>query len=331
MDIKGSLLKKPAFCDLVITEKCMLKCKMCRMWQSQNSESLPLEAWIKFIDSLADFVEGKAQVQFVGGEPLFKKGVLDLIKQAAHRGFSTTMTTNGFLMDENTAKDITESNLNTVVFSLDSLKKQSHDFLRGVDGVYDKVMQGLEFLNRVNNSPLKIHLVTTIMEQNLDDLLELAEWAQRNSAINGFSFQAIMQPFFTAANECWQKSEEFSFLWPKTIDKVDYVLDKLAAFKKAGWKITNPVAQFSAYKAYFRHPGIFVKRLKCNLGHNSITVNPAGKIFLCNSMQPIGDIQEGKDMRELWLSDKAEQVRKAIKNCNHNCKSLINCFYEEEK
>lgn len=331
MDIKDSFLKKPAFCDLVITEKCMLKCKMCRMWQSQNPENLPLEAWRKFIDSLADFVEGKAQVQFVGGEPLFKKGVLGLVKQAAQRGFSTTMTTNGFLMDENTAQAIAESGLNTLVFSLDSLKKQTHDFLRGVDGVYDKVMQGLEFLSRVNNGSLKIHLVTTIMQQNLDDLLELAEWAQRNSLIHGLGFQAIMQPFFAAANEHWQKKEEFSFLWPKAIDRVDYILDKLAAFKKAGWKITNPVAQFSVYQAYFRNPERFVKVLKCNLGYNSITVNTAGKIFLCNSLEPIGDIQEGKDLRELWLSAKAEQVRNAIKNCNHNCKSLINCFFEEEK
>ena len=301
------------------------------MWQSNNPESLQLDAWIGFVDSLADFVKGKAQVQFVGGEPLFKKGVLDLIRHSAKRGLSTTMTTNGFLMDENMAKDITASGLNTIVFSLDSMKKEIHDFLRGADGVYDRVMKGIEFLNKFNNDSLKIHIVTTIMQQNLDDLLGLAEWADRNSAINGISFQAIMQPFFTAPDEDWQKKEEFSFLWPKAIDKVDYILDKLAEFKKAGWKITNPVAQFNVYKAYFRNPERFVKASRCNLGYNSMTVNTAGKIFLCNSMAPIGDMQEGIDVRELWFSDKAEQVRDKIRNCNHNCKLLINCFFEEEK
>ena len=331
MNIKDDPRKKPSFCDLVITENCMLRCKMCRMWQSNNPESLQLDIWGRFIDSLADFVKGTAQVQFVGGEPLFKKGVLGLIRHSAKRGLSTTMTTNGFLMNENTAKDITASGLNTVVFSLDSMKKETHDFLRGVDGVYDRVMKGIEFLNRLNNGSLKIHIVTTIMQQNLDDLLGLAEWADRNNAINGISFQAIMQPFFTAPDGDWQKREEFSFLWPKTIDKIDYILDKLVEFKKAGWKITNPVAQFSIFKSYFRNPERFVKTSRCNLGYNSITVNTAGKIFLCNSMAPIGDIQEGKDIRELWFSDKAEQVRDNIRNCNHNCKLLINCFFEEEK
>jgi len=331
MDIKDNFHKKPSFCDLVITENCMLRCKMCRMWQSNNPEILQLDTWRRFIDSLADFVESKAQVQFVGGEPLFKKGVLDLIRHSAKRGLFTTMTTNGFLMNENIAKDVTASGLNAIVFSLDSIKKETHDFLRGVDGVYDRVMKGIEFLSRFNNGSLKIHIVTTIMQQNLDDLLGLAEWADRNSVINGISFQAIMQPFFTAPDEDWQKKEEFSFLWPKTIDKVDYILDKLVEFKKAGWKIANPVAQLNIYKSYFRNPERFVKALRCNLGYNSITVNTAGKIFLCNSMAPIGDIQEGKDIRELWFSDKAEQVRDNIRNCNHNCKLLINCFFEEEK
>ena len=331
MDIKNRSNERLTFCDLVITEKCMLKCKMCRMWQSNNPESLQLDAWKRFIDSLADFVKGKAQVQFVGGEPLFKKGVLDLIRHSAKRGLSTTMTTNGFLVDENTAKDIAASGLNVLVFSLDSMNKETHDTLRGVDGVYDRVMRAIEFVSRLNNDSLKIHIVTTIMQRNLDDLLGLAEWAERNSAINGISFQAIMQPFFTPPDEDWQNNEEFSFLWPEQIERVDYILDKLAGFKKAGWKITNPVAQFNIYKSYFRNPERFVKASRCNLGYNSITVNTMGKIFLCNSMAPIGDMQDAKDIRELWFSDKAEEVRESIRNCNRNCKLLINCFFEEEK
>lgn len=332
MDIKNNTYKKPVFCDLVITENCMLKCKMCRMWQSGNDSKSPeLGIWKRFIDSLADFVEGNAQMQFVGGEPLFKKGVLDLIGHAAKKGFSTTMTTNGYLMNEKMAKDISESGLDTIVFSLDGIKKETHDFLRGIDGVYDKVMAGIDLLANFGRDSLKIHIVTTIMQQNLDELLELAEWANQNNAIKGISFQAIMQPFFTPMEEGWHKKEEFLFLWPKNTDKVDDILNRLAEFKKAEWKITNPIAQFSTFKTYFRNPEKFVKVSRCNLGYNSMTVNTLGKIFLCNSMGSIGDIKEGKDIRELWFSDKAEQIRDCIKNCNHNCKLLINCFFEEEK
>ncbi|MBU0503170.1 MAG: radical SAM protein [Candidatus Omnitrophica bacterium] len=324
--------KKPDFCDLVITESCMLKCKMCRMWQSNNDGSeLDIEVWRRFIDNFSNFVSGKSQVQFVGGEPLIKKGVLDLIRHTSKKGFFTTMTSNGYLVNEDMAKDIAGSGLNTIVFSLDSIKKDTHDFLRGLDGVYDRIMNGIEILNKFKNDSLKIHIVTTIMQQNLDDLLGLAEWANGNEAVNGISFQAIMQPFFTPVDEDWQKKEEFSFLWPKAIDRVDHILDKLIEFKKAGWKITNPAAQFNIYKSYFRNPERFVKVSRCNLGYNSITINTAGKIFLCNSLAPIGDIKESPDISELWFSDKAEEVRENIRNCNRNCKLLINCFFEEEK
>jgi MoaA/NifB/PqqE/SkfB family radical SAM enzyme len=323
--------RKPSFCDLIITESCMLQCKMCNMWQSKNgSTSPPIDNWKRFIDSFADFVENKAQVQFVGGEPLIKPGLLDFVKYTAQKGLSTTMTTNGYLIDRNVAKDIVGSGLNTLVFSLDSIKKETHDFLRGVKGSYDKVMQAIALLDKLRNDSLRIYLVTTIMQQNLEDLLVLAEWVNKNSAVDSISFQAVMQPFFTPSDNTWYQKEEFLSLWPKQMDRVDYVLNSLAVLKNNGYKINNPAAQFEVFKAYFKHPERFVKVSRCNLGYNSVSVNTSGKIFLCLSLDPIGDIREQKSMQEIWCSPEAQRVRESIKNCQNNCKSMINCFFEEE-
>jgi hypothetical protein len=126
------------------------------------------------------------------------------------------------------------------------------------------------------------------------------------------------------------KREEFLFLWPKDMDKVDYVLDSLASLKNNGYKINNLVPQFKIFKSYFKHPERFVKVSRCNLGYNSVSVNRSGKIFLCLSMDPIGDIRNGKSMKEIWFSKEAERVRDSIKKCKNNCKSMINCFFEEE-
>ncbi len=331
MDKMAQQHRKPNFCDLIITENCMLKCKMCNMWQSKNdSEGPEIDVWKRFIDSFADFVEDKAQVQFVGGEPLIKKGVLDFIRHVVRKGLFTTMTTNGYLIDKNMANDIVGSGLNTLVFSLDSIRKETHDFLRGVNGTYDRVMNAIELLGKFRNDSLRIHIVTTIMQQNLDDLLGLADWVNRNDTIDSISFQAVMQPFFTPQDNEWYKKEEFSFLWPKDMDKVDYVLDSFAGLKNNGYKINNPVAQFEIFKSYFKHPERFVKVLRCNLGYNSVSVNTSGKIFLCLSKDPIGDIRDGKSMREIWFSKEAQRVRDSIKDCKNNCKSMINCFFEEE-
>lgn len=74
----GKENKKPRFCDLVVTENCMLKCKMCRMWQSRkNCGELEIGDWKRFVDSLEDFVDSSAQIQFVGGEPVNRDTILD--------------------------------------------------------------------------------------------------------------------------------------------------------------------------------------------------------------------------------------------------------------
>ena len=301
------------------------------MWQSKSdSEDLSIEVWKGFIDSLAGFVEDNVQMQFVGGEPLLKKGVLKLIRHAASKGFLTTMTTNAWLVDEGMVGELKDSGLNTLVLSLDSLKKETHDFLRGREGTYDRVMQAISFLAKLKDDSMKLHMVTTITEPNLDDVVELAEWANANKTIDHISFQAVMQPFFTPMDEAWYKSQEFSSLWPKDIDKVDYVLHRLEELKNKGYKITNPAAQFNVFKSYFKEPERFVKNSRCNLGYNSLTVNTAGEIFLCNSMKPIGNIKDKRDVKALWFSEKAEEVRNDIKNCKYNCKLMINCFFEEE-
>ncbi len=304
---------------------------MCHMWQSKSDSGGPaMRDWERFIDSFSDFVGGKAQIQFVGGEPLMQKGLRSLIKRAASKGFSTTMTTNGYAIDAPMAREIVDAGLSTLVFSLDGMKKETHDFLRGVPGTYARVMNAIDLLGRIRNDSLKIHIVTTIMRQNLDELLGLADWVNQSDVVDNISFQAVTQPFFTPEEHEWYRNEKFSFLWPEDTEKATCVLSGLAELKNKGHKITNPVPQFKVFESYFKHPERFVKNTKCNLGYNSLSVNTAGKIFLCLSMEPIGDIRDGKSVEELWLSEQVRRVREKISHCKDNCKSMINCFFEEE-
>ena len=322
---------KPTHCDLIINENCMLECRMCHMWQSGNSGAdLGDEIWRGFIDSLGDFVKGKAQIQFVGGEPLLRKGVLGLVRHASGKGFLTTMTTNAYLIDGKIARDIVSSGLNTIVISLDGIDRKTHDFLRGRSGVYDRAMNAIKLISEFGGDSPEIHIMTTIMEPNLDELSGLAEWANQNSAVDSISFQAVMQPFFTNFRNDWYADENFSFLWPKDAARVGDALDRLINFKRQGYKITNPVPQLNTFKDYFRDPGRFVKNGHCNLGYNAISVNTAGKIFFCLALEPVGDIRDNVSVEALWASEKAAHARQQIKKCQKNCKSMINCFFEEE-
>ncbi len=74
---------KPKFCIIGVTEKCMLRCKMCYMWKNITDKSaagMPnIQNWKGFVASLRRFIEGEFCINFASGESLMDKNILELI------------------------------------------------------------------------------------------------------------------------------------------------------------------------------------------------------------------------------------------------------------
>jgi len=299
------------------------------MWKNKEENGmLTVKDHQNFIASLKEFAGNDIQIQFVGGEPLLKKGIIELIEYTTKQGFSTTMTTNGFLFNAENRERIANSGLNSLVFSLESLKQKTHDFLRGQKGVHKRIMETIEYFETRENCKAEIFIASIIMNDNLGDILELTEWVNGKKRISSVYFQAIMQPFGSDADNYWYESKDYRFLWPD-IDIIDNILDELIRLKIRGYKIANQIPQLQVYKSYFRNPQRFIKKSKCSLGYKSFTVLSNGDIYLCLSMPSIGNIKTDK-MDKLWFSEKANRIRQQIASCRQNCKLLINCFFEEE-
>ena len=312
---------------LVLSERCFLKCKMCHMWKSsENLEELPASLWKDFISSLRRDVGEEAQIHFVGGEPLMKDNILDIIRFSSECGFKPFMTTNAFLIDRKKTIEIRESGLDTLIVSLDSLNHETHDYLRGAKGVYKKVMEAVGYFSDICLTSPKIHINATIMSVNINYLIDLVKWVDNHKRISFISFQAVMQPFFNPIDDYWYKNHEFSFLWPDDVKQVSLVIDELIRLKKAGSKITNSVLQLEAFKSYLLFPDSFVKKGVCNLGYDSLTVNSHGDMFLCVEKEPLGNIRNDF-IRDVWISEKTIKIRQQIRTCKKNCKSIINCFF----
>ncbi len=260
---------------------------------------------------------------------MMKKGITDLIRVTAENNFLPVMTTSGFLINREKARELVTSGLQNLVLSLDSLNSKTHDYLRGVEGVYEKVIKAIDYFTELSSELPRIHIVTTISALNLNDLVDLVKWVDSRKRIHSIYFQALMQPFFSPPDENWYKKDEFNFLWPGNPEQVMAVIDDLARLKKNGYKIDNPFGQFEIFKSYFSFPDRFLKN-SCDLGYNSFAVDSYGWIYLCFEMDPIGNIREG-DINKIWFGKKAEEVRNEIKTCRKNCKQMINCFFEKNK
>ncbi len=321
-------IKNPIFCDIGITENCMFKCKMCRLWQSsKNPHELSIEEWKNFIISLEELGANKIRLHFAGGEPLVKEGILDLIEFANKKGFTTVMVTNGFLINETMAKSIASSGLDVISISLDSIEEATHDFLRGTKGAYRQAIQAIDYLSK--HGVKSISILTVIMGANLYNLIELADWINKNESLSSVYFQAISQPLAMPKDQQWYEKAELSYLWPKDKMQLDSVIDQLIERKNKGDKISNSVRQLEIFKSYFKQPDKLHDGMVCNQGDYVIYIRPTGEVLLCGSMPPIGNIRT-HNIKELWNSQEAVLRRKQIYECRESCLNVINCFENKD-
>ena len=318
------------FCCFGITDDCVLRCKMCNKWKEdifiRPGLKIPaLKDWKNCVASLSEIAEDSLQINFGGGEPFLKEGILELVSFCKSKRFQTNIATNSYLIDERMSRRIADSGLDSLIISLDSLKEETHDYLRGVKGVYRQVMDALGYLDRFCNGLYK-GLCCVIYEKNLDDILDLVAWVDKDDRIHSIYFMAAMQPNNTILSPQWYKNQEFSFLWPKDTAMVCSIIDELIRLKRQGSKITNQICQLEAFKSYYRYPEKFVKDTKCNM-NSALHISSCGDIFLCYRSDLLGNIQV-VDVAEVWHSQKAQQVRRDISNCKNNCHFLLNCFFE---
>ncbi len=64
---------------------------------------------------------------------------------------------------------------------------------------------------------------------------------------------------------------------------------------------------------------------QCGVALSAFIIKDKGDVYLCRSMEPIGNIKESSP-EELWNSKKAKEIRARIAKCNLPCK-VLNCNY----
>jgi len=279
-------------------------------------------------------VDEPFRIIFGGGEPLlFKKELIELISFSEKQGYSTSLATSGYLIDEEFCRQVSRAGLSNIALTMYSLDEKTHDFLR-IKGSYKKLMESINNLNRFSKG-LSIAIDTVIMAPNLGDIINLTQWVFRNKVLSAIFFQAVVQPFHTPPIKKWYNSNDFGFLWPGNNGRVQSVIDELIEIKRRSLvngtdRINNPVNQLEAFKRYFSNAG-FIKRTVCNVLSGSIfVISPDGDLRLCPYMEPLGNIKRDK-FKDIWNSQQGDKLHRQIISCKKNCHHIVNCWYEEDQ
>ncbi|MGM0453677.1 MAG: 12,18-didecarboxysiroheme deacetylase [Thermodesulfobacteriota bacterium] len=157
-----------------ITRRCNLKCIHCYAHAKtrQTEDELTTAEGKALIDDLSQM--GVPVLLFSGGEPLMRKDLPELAGYAVEKGMRAVISTNGTLIDPDTARVLKDIGLSYVGISLDGMQAVNDRF-RGVEGAFDSAMEGIR---NSKAAGIKVGLRFTINRFNageIDGLFDLLE------------------------------------------------------------------------------------------------------------------------------------------------------------
>lgn len=110
---------EPLYFHIEVANKCNLHCQMCSRdkWKISNN-NMSLETFKRILSR----IEKAELITLFGlGEPLTNPDIFDMVRLCKQRGFKVAFTTNGYLLNKAVAKEIFESGLDYIRFSVDTV------------------------------------------------------------------------------------------------------------------------------------------------------------------------------------------------------------------
>lgn len=162
---------------LSITDRCNLRCRYC---MPDGCNWIPMEQILTYeeIERLCTIGAGLGiqKIKLTGGEPLVRRGCVDLVKclKGIDGVEQVTLTTNGVLLAQY-AEALKQNGLTAVNVSLDTLERDKCTRMTGRDEL-NAVLDGIRTAKRVG---LNVKLNAVLQEGvNEDEWFSLAEFAQ---------------------------------------------------------------------------------------------------------------------------------------------------------
>ncbi|HTT16861.1 MAG TPA: PTO1314 family radical SAM protein [Thermoplasmata archaeon] len=267
--------RSPVIAGHKLLYRCNLECKMCPFWRREDEPLLGLAEEVRLMEALAR--AGVSFLGFEGGEPLLRRDVGPILREA-HARFHTSLVTNGWLLEQRLSE--IAPHLDLLFVSLDGIGER-HDRLRGIPRSFERAVRGM----KASRSDVPTIISHTVTRENVDQAEMVVELAERLGV--GLTVQ-IAYDYRTAD----AMSPEREQLRP--------VIERLRDLRKSGAPLLESVEYFDAILGSWY--GGTPWRCKPWL---TINIDPSGRIVLpCYVLQeyqgsmPVWDV----DVRTLWNS-----------------------------
>ena len=163
-------LHLPSYFSVETTTQCPAKCIMCprsRVLETRKNSLMP--DWM--VDKILEEIDWECFINWEWiNEPLCDDRIYGFMKRANNKGITNWITTTGYLLNEERANRLLESNVDILVFSIDTLNPDLYKHIRGLplNVVLENVQNFMEIKQRTGSKAevwvSKIQLPVTASE-----------------------------------------------------------------------------------------------------------------------------------------------------------------------
>lgn len=249
------LRRRPFLLYFKPTPRCDLRCVTCNRWQGANErgDGPPLPE-VKEI--LEKFWRGGCRVVALwGGEPMLRRDLPEILAHAKRLGFRTSICTNANHLATRAAELL--PHLDVLLCSIDGCGAR-HDELRGVPGLFERVVRGIR-MARTGFPSTVIKIWATVHRRNADQVEDLALLARE--------LGVVIEYFPLSPIEGY--NDELAL----TAAELARTFGRVRELKRRGLPVRNP--------DYALRPMQGTGRFGCNFSRISIHADDRGRVYSC--------------------------------------------------
>lgn len=288
------------------TNRCNLFCEHCYINADDRAvrDELTTEEARAFIEDLAEM--RVPVLLFSGGEPLLRHDLMELGELAASKGLRTVISSNGTLIDRETAEKLRDAGFQYVGVSIDGLQ-ETHDRFRRKKGAFEEALAGIRACMEVG---LKTGIRFTVNRQNQQDLPGLMELVEKEGIPRFCMYHLVyagrgreMMEHDTSTDETRAILE---FIVEKTLDlnKRGVEVEILTTDNHADGVYLYNLIKKNAPERAQEVISLLNMHGGCSAGTKFANVDPRGEVHPCQFWQDysLGNVKE-KPFSEIWTGD----------------------------
>jgi MoaA/NifB/PqqE/SkfB family radical SAM enzyme len=309
--LKAYLAGRPIWCSWQVTYACNFRCSFCSYWQEEVNFSREARSREASVD---DFRLGAAKlgqlgslmINLAGGEPLLRKDLAEIVSTVAAEHFPM-LTTNGWLVTEQNAKEVWDAGLWGASVSLDFNSAEAHDENRGMRGATERAKRAIAILSGTRKRPFqRVNLMCVLNNRNLAELEQLIRFAAEHDAC------FMIQPYTTLKNGNEEHVPEY-----KTSAHLLELRKRYRNFLSNRFFLGN-------FDRFYAENGIS----GCKAGRAFFNIDNFMNVQKCVEFrhEPIGNLRD-LSPEEMVRGLHREHGRNTCRACWYNCRGEIEVLY----